>query len=77
MNRFAFALAISVGVPASGLAQGPSAPPEQPQLGAPIAPELLQPLPEIKGVVSWKTLGPRSSRSRSRTASCRSSPTAC
>jgi hypothetical protein len=57
MNRFVFALAISVGVPASGLAQGPSAPPEQPQLGAPIAPELLQPLPEIKGVVSWKTLG--------------------
>ncbi|MGE5793415.1 MAG: DUF3299 domain-containing protein, partial [Bacteroidota bacterium] len=35
---------------------GPPSQPSQPQLGAPVAPDLLKPLPELKGVVSWSTL---------------------
>jgi len=57
MNRLAFALAISLGVvPAAAFGQGPPSQPEQPQLGSPIPPEFLQSLPELKGVVSWRTL---------------------
>jgi hypothetical protein len=52
MNRFVFALVLAV-LPAAAISQGQ---PGQPQLGAPLPPEALQPLPELKGVVSWKTL---------------------
>jgi uncharacterized protein len=55
MNRFVLALALAA-LPAVALSQGPPSQPSQPQLGAPIPPEAFQPLPEIKGVVSWKTL---------------------
>ncbi len=56
MKRLAYALAIALAVPAGAFSQGPPSQKEQPQLGAPIPPESLQPLPEIKGVVSWRTL---------------------
>ena len=56
MKRLAYALAISLaGVPAGAFSQGP---PQQnnPQLGSPVPPEFLNPLPELKGIVSWRTL---------------------
>jgi hypothetical protein len=52
MNRFVFALVLAV-LPAAAISQGQ---PGRPQLGAPLPPEALQPLLELKGVVSWKTL---------------------
>jgi hypothetical protein len=55
MNRFVLALAIAA-LPAAAIGQGPPSQPSQPQLGAPVAPDLLKPLPELKGVVSWSTL---------------------
>ena len=36
--------------------QGPPGRQQYPQLGSPIPPELLHPLAEVKGVVSWRTL---------------------
>jgi len=57
MKRLAYALAISLaGIPAGAFSQGPPGQPAQPQLGAPVPPEFLQPLPELKGVVPWRTL---------------------
>ena len=57
MKRLAFALAISLaGLSAGAFSQGPPGQQEHPQLGSPIPPEFLQPLPEVKGVVSWRTL---------------------
>ena len=57
MKQLAYALAISLAaVPAGALSQGPPGQQEQPQLGAPIPSEFLKPLPELKGVVSWRTL---------------------
>jgi len=55
MKRLVLALAIAA-LPAAAISQGPPGQPNQPQLGAPIAPEALKPLPEVKGVVSWSTL---------------------
>jgi hypothetical protein len=55
MNRFVLALAIAA-LPAAAIGQGPPSQPSQPQLGAPVAPDLLKPLPDLKGVVSWSTL---------------------
>jgi len=56
MKRLVLALAIAA-LPAAVLSQGPPAgQPNQPQLGAPVPPEFLKPLPEVKGVVSWSTL---------------------
>jgi hypothetical protein len=52
MNRFVLALTFAA-LPAVVLAQGT---PGQSPAGAPVAPELLKPLPELKGVVSWDTL---------------------
>ena len=57
MKRLAYALAISLAaVPAGAFSQGPPSQQEHPQLGSPIPPEFLQSLPEVKGVVSWRTL---------------------
>jgi hypothetical protein len=59
MKRLVYALAISLaGLPAGALSQGPPSQPSGPQLGAPVPPESMsmQPLPELKGVVSWRTL---------------------
>jgi hypothetical protein len=57
MKRLAYALAISLAaLPAGAFSQGPPGQQEQPQLGSPIPPEFLKPLPEVKGVVSWRTL---------------------
>jgi len=57
MKRLAYALAISLAaVSAGAFSQGPPSQQEQPQLGSPVPPEFLQPLPEVKGVVSWRTL---------------------
>ena len=57
MKRLAYALAISLAaVPAGAFSQAPPSQQEHPQLGAPIPPEFLQSLPEVKGVVSWRTL---------------------
>jgi hypothetical protein len=58
MKRLALTLALSLAaLPAGVLSQGLSGQHQPPRLGSPIAPELLlQPLPEIKGVVSWRTL---------------------
>lgn len=54
-------LTLVAGVAAAGAvqAQGPAAVPATPSnsLGMPIDPSLLNQLPEIKGVVSWDTLG--------------------
>jgi hypothetical protein len=57
MKRLAYALAISLAaVPAGALSQGPPSQQQPPQLGSPVPPEFLKPLPELKGVVSWRTL---------------------
>jgi uncharacterized protein len=57
MKRLVFAIAVSIAtVPGAALSQGSATQQEQPQLGAPVPPEYLKPLPEIKGVVSWTTL---------------------
>ena len=57
MKRFVLALAIAA-LPAAAIGQGPPGQPNQPQPGAPaVAPDAIKPLPEVKGVVSWKTLG--------------------
>jgi hypothetical protein len=43
--------------PAIAFSQGPAGQPGHvPPAGAPVSPDALKPLPEIKGVVSWKTL---------------------
>ncbi len=55
MKRLVLALAIAA-FPVAAPTQGPPSQPREPQLAAPIPPEALQPLPELKGVVSWKTL---------------------
>jgi hypothetical protein len=52
MHRLVLALAFAA-LPAVALGQGA---PGQPQAGAPIPTELLKPLPDLKGVVSWNTL---------------------
>jgi hypothetical protein len=55
MTRLTLALAISLAaVPAFG--QGLPSQQQHPQLGAPVPPESLKPLPDLKGVVSWRTL---------------------
>jgi hypothetical protein len=57
MKRLACAFALSLAaVPMGALGQGLPGQPEQPQLGSPLSPEFFKPLPEIKGVVSWRTL---------------------
>jgi len=57
MKRLALVLiAALAGVPAGVFGQGAAAQPDHPQMGSPIPLEFLKPLPEIKGVVSWKTL---------------------
>jgi uncharacterized protein len=50
------AVASAAMLPAIAFSQTPTAPAEHPQLGSPIPQEFLKPLPEIDGVVSWKTL---------------------
>ena len=55
MKRLVLALAVAA-LPAAAFSQGPPSQPNHPQLGAPVAPELLKPLPDVKGVVSWSTL---------------------
>jgi hypothetical protein len=58
MNRFLLAAAVAlVAVPAGAFSQGPADKAGHvPPLASPISPDALKPLPEIKGVVSWKTL---------------------
>ena len=60
MKRAVLALfaALTV-VPALAFSQGPAGQPGHvPPAGAPaVAPDAFKPLPEVKGVVSWKTLG--------------------
>jgi hypothetical protein len=55
MKRFVLALAAAA-APAMALAQGSPGQPTHPQAGAPVQPEFLKPLPDVKGVVSWSTL---------------------
>jgi hypothetical protein len=58
MNRFILAAAVSLAaLPAGAFSQAP--PDKQghvPPAGSPVAPDAFKPLPEMKGVVSWKTL---------------------
>jgi hypothetical protein len=58
MKHAALTLAVALAVvPAAGFGQGKGGPPDHvPPPGAPVPAEALKPLPEIKGVVSWKTL---------------------
>ena len=57
MNGLVFAIAVSIAaVPGTALSQGSGAQPGHTQIGTPVPPEFLKPLPEINGVVSWKTL---------------------
>jgi len=57
MKRLAIAIAVSLGtIPAAVLGQGVTPQPDHTQMGAPVPPEFLKPLPEMKGVVSWQTL---------------------
>jgi hypothetical protein len=57
IRRYAQLTCIAVLLVAGGVAaQAPSTGPA-PGLGLPIDPQLLNDLPELKGVVSWKTLG--------------------
>jgi hypothetical protein len=57
VKRLVCVLALSLtALPSGAFGQGLPGQPEQPRLGLPIAPEFLKPLPEIKGVVSWRTL---------------------
>jgi hypothetical protein len=54
-------LAAALALPGAVFSQAPAAPaghspPLGSPLGAPISPDAFKPLPEIKGVVSWKTL---------------------
>lgn len=56
MQRSIVALAAALAVaPAIAFGQGP-AQGHVPPLGAPASPDAIKPLPEIQGVVSWKTL---------------------
>ena len=60
MNRTVLALAAALAAaPALAFGQGPADKPGHvPPAGAPaVAPDAFKPLPDIKGVVSWKTLG--------------------
>lgn len=51
------ALAAALALPAAAFSQAPAdAGGHVPPLGSPIAPDAFKPLPELKGVVSWKTL---------------------
>ena len=55
MKRLALALITSFAAgPIAVFGQGVATQPEQ--LAVPVPPEFLKPLPELKGVVSWKTL---------------------
>jgi hypothetical protein len=58
MKHTALTLALAlVAAPAIAFGQGTAAQPGHvPPPGAPVAPDAFKPLPEIKGVVSWKTL---------------------
>jgi hypothetical protein len=58
MTHAAFALALVLAAaPAIALGQGAAAPQGHvAPPGAPVSPDAFKPLPEIKGVVSWKTL---------------------
>ena len=57
MNGLVFATAVLIAmVPGTALSQGSGTQPGHTQIGAPVPPEFLKPLPEINGVVSWKTL---------------------
>jgi len=57
MKRLALALITSFAAgPIAVFGQGAATQPEHPQLGAPLPPEALKPLRELKGVVSWQTL---------------------
>ena len=58
MKHAAFALALVLAAtPAIALGQGAAAPQGHvAPPGAPVSPDAFKPLPEIKGVVSWKTL---------------------
>ena len=55
MKRLVLALAVAA-APAIVLAQGAPGQPNHPQAGAPVAPDFMKPLPDVKGVVSWSTL---------------------
>jgi hypothetical protein len=59
MNRPLLALAVALALaPTLAFSQGPAGQQGHvPPAGAPTSPEAIKPLPEIKGVVSWKTLG--------------------
>ncbi len=58
MNRLAYTLAVSLAaLPAAAFGQSPPSQHEPPpQLDSPIPAEFLKPLPDLKGVVSWRTL---------------------
>ena len=58
MKRLVLALAVAA-LPAAAFSQGPPSQPNHPQLGAPVAPELLKPLPDVR---AW-CHGARSRRS--------------
>jgi uncharacterized protein len=53
MKRLVLALAFAA-LPATALGQGSPAQPNAPQPA--VAPDMLKPLPDVKGVVSWSTL---------------------
>jgi hypothetical protein len=57
MKSLVFAVAVSIAaVPGAALSQGSGGQLGDTQIGSPIPPEFRKPLPEITGVVSWKTL---------------------
>jgi hypothetical protein len=56
MNRTVLTLVAALAaMPALAFSQGP-AQGHVPPLGAPVSPEAIKPLPDVQGVVSWKTL---------------------
>jgi hypothetical protein len=53
-----FSLAVVLtGLPIAVFGQSPASQHNPPQLGSTMSPDSLKPLPDIKGVVSWQTLG--------------------
>jgi hypothetical protein len=58
MKLLIFSLVAALtGLPATAFGQGLASQQNPPQLGSPIPPDSFKPLPEVKGVVSWQTLG--------------------